>query len=114
MDQLGRALKTRSPVQRRTLFHDDVTYYSFEEPPESVWAFPAKVATYKERLRFSGQEEHRFVFSTKRHAFDAYCVDTFLVGNGYKRPRPNLDEAHHRVDLVLGPLLDCCRLVTVV
>jgi hypothetical protein len=110
-DRLVRVLGKRSPVQRRTCFHDDVTYYPFERPPEVAWALPATLATHKEESRFSREEEHRFVFSTKRHAFDANRVETFLVGNASVRRRHALDPARHRRLLALGPLGECCRIV---
>ena len=103
-DRLVRALGKQSPIQRRT-------YYPFETPPEGTWALPAKLAMHKEESRFSHEEEHRFVFSTKRHAFDANRVETFLVGNASARRRRLLDPAGHRRPLALGTLRECCRII---
>jgi hypothetical protein len=111
--RLARALGRRSPVQRRTLFRADVSYYSFEKPPGAVWALPAKLATYKDESRFADEEEHRFVFSTDRNAFKPERVEVQLVGKDhFRRRRRPLDAKVHRVPLTLGPLSDCCRIVS--
>jgi len=109
-NRLARALGKRSPVHRRTLFHDDVTYYRFEEPPLGVWPLPARLTTHKES-RYSDEEEHRFIFSTKRNAFALEHVEIVLVHRDARTPRRTLDPMHHRRPLALGPLDDCCQIV---
>ena len=111
LERLASTLKKQSPVQRQSLFREDVTYYSIDDPPGTNWALPKKLATHK-GLRFADQEEHRFVFASKRHAFDPYRVDTWLVGDGAaRRARPKLAAINHCRDLALGPLFDCCRTI---
>jgi hypothetical protein len=110
-ERVGRALKKRSPVQRRTLFHTDVIYYAFEEPPGVAWALPDMLATHKERRRFLDQAEHRFIFSTKRHAYDPNRVEAILVNENHRMTRPKLDPSVHCNDLVLGCMGDCCELI---
>jgi hypothetical protein len=111
-ERLSRALEKCSPVQRRTFFHDDVTYYRFEDPPGNVWPLPSKLATHKVE-QFSEEEEHRFVFSTKRNAFAFQRVDLVLAGSAARAPTPTptLDPARHRRPMVLGSLGDCCRVL---
>jgi hypothetical protein len=112
--RLAKALQKRSPTQARTLIRGDVSYYDFEsEEPGENWALPPKLSTQK-RLGegFELEHEHRFLFATRRHAFEVNKVDPFLVGPDHKHLRRVLPDADHRVLIELGPLTDCCQMVS--
>jgi len=108
--RLEASLKKRSPIQHLTFFYDRVTYYSFEDDPNPIWALPHRLVMHKQK-RFDDQKEYRFTFGTKKQAFKPYRIEAVIEQEGFRRPKPRLDPKKHCTDLVLGPMAGICRVV---
>ena len=67
----------RSGFKPGTLVDGSVEYYSVADPPEEVWALPARIAMSKVDI-YSHQQEYRFAFA-RNNAFDFEKVTIQLV-----------------------------------
>jgi hypothetical protein len=106
-----RSVLRRIPVAKvATLIHDEVRYYSFDDPPENVHALPDRLTMHKS-LAFKDQHEYRIAFGTRRDVFDFENVDYLIVREDERRRRRVLKEPEHRWKLTVGSLAQCCRLL---
>ena len=110
VSRIQTALRKRSPVQARTFRHRLVHYRALEEPPDHRWALPDELALLKEDS-FSDQHEYRFIFSPKKHAYKFQNLRLQLTPRDAPAVRTRLDIKKHCIDLRVGSLADCVRLV---
>jgi hypothetical protein len=108
--RLRSALRTHRSAKTETLIHDEVKYYTFEAPPDNVWALP-HLLTMRKHNGFLGQSEYRFAFGIRRNVFNLEHVDCFIVREGETLPILKLEAAHHCKIISTGSLADCCRLM---
>lgn len=89
--------------------HGDVRYWSPEDPPREIWAFPHLLAMHK-HTSHQDDREYRFAFGTRSDVFDFENVFGLVVPADYVFPRIELEPQAHRKKLYLGNMMDCCRL----
>jgi hypothetical protein len=109
--RLRTGLRRNPRAKVRTLIHDQVVYYATEQPPEEVWALPARIVMHKHR-DFAHQHEYRFAFGTKANVFDFQNADYALVRDVTGVATALNERECPRMKLRLGPMEDCCRLVS--
>jgi hypothetical protein len=102
-------LSQHRKVRAETLIHDEVRYWSSEQPLDEAWALPHMLTLQKHRDH-SWQREYRFAFGTRANVFDFQNVDCRLLSHDIIPPRYGLDPQCHRLKLRLGSLSDCCRI----
>lgn len=107
--QIARAVATHRKARLDRLIHGEVRYWSPEDPPGDIWAFPHLLAMHKHDSHRDDQE-YRFAFGTRLNVFDFENVFGLVVPPEYVFPRIGLDPQAHRMKLSLGNLTDCCRL----
>ena len=103
------AVAPHRSARPETLIHNDVKYWSPDNPPEEVWALPDRLTMHKHH-DYSVQKEYRLAFGTRANVFDFENIEGFVVHKDYRWPRLTLDPQGHRMRLRIGPLTDCCRL----
>lgn len=108
--QLRGVLRRNPRAKFETLIHDEVRYYSLEDPPDNIHALPDRLTMHKHKS-YEDQREYRFAFGTRRDVFDFEHIDYHIVREGIRHPRDVLDENKHRRLLKIGSLAHCCRLL---
>jgi hypothetical protein len=107
--RIARAVSRHRKARLDRLIHAEVRYWTHDEPPAEVWAFPHLLATHKHESH-KGEREYRFAFGTRSNVFDFENVFGFVVPPAYVFPVIQLDQQVHRMKLYLGNLTDCCRI----
>ena len=110
LQHMRRAVERHRRARADTLIHDRVCYGLPENPPIEVWALPHSL-TMSKYEGYAQDQEYRFAFGTRRDVFDFENVTGLVVPEGYIYSRLALEPQAHRMQLFLGPLADCCRLV---
>ncbi len=109
LHHVKRAVERHRKARAETVIHDQVCYWSPENPPRE-WALPHRL-TMSKHEGYAPDQEYRFAFGTRGDVFDFENVTGLIVPEGYKFPRLALEPQAHRMRLLLGPLADCCRLL---
>jgi hypothetical protein len=109
LQRIARGVATHRKARLDRLIHGEVRYWSPEDPPREIWAFP-HLLTMHQHQSHSDDREYRFAFGTRSDVFDFEHVFGLVVPPGYVFPRIELDAQVHRMKLHLGTLTDCCRL----
>ena len=107
--RIARAVAAHPKARVDRLIHGEVRYWSPEDPPGAIWAFPHLLTMHKHKSH-ANDREYRFAFGTRADVFDFENVFGLVVPPGYTFPRIELDPQVHRMKLQVGNLADCCRL----
>ena len=107
--RIARAVDKHPRARLDRLIHAEVRYWSTEDPPGEIWAFPHLLTMHK-HISHRNDREYRFALGTQSDVFDFENVFGVVVPPGYAFPRIALDAQIHRMKLYLGKLADCCRL----
>lgn len=97
----------KGSLRNSRLLADPVNYYEKENSPGSRYACPDEIIMSKPNS-FEIEQEYRFAFAKKRHAFD---VDKNLKFSLSKELKP-YSEADDDIVLKLGDLTDICSIVS--
>lgn len=103
------AVERHRSARLETLIHNDVKYWSPDDPPEEVWALPDRLTMHKHH-DYAAQREYRLAFGRRANVFDFENIEGFVVHKDYVWPRLTLEPQAHRMKLLIGPLKNCCRL----
>jgi hypothetical protein len=107
--RIAQAVESHHRARLDRFIHGGVRYWSPEDPPQGIWAFPHMLAMHKHESH-SSDREHRFAFGVRSDVFDFEKVFGFVVPAGYDFPKIQLDAGSHRLKLYLGKLGECCRI----
>lgn len=106
--RIERAVAAHRKARVDRLIHGEVRYWSPDNPPGAIWAFPHLLTLHKHESH-KYEREYRFAFGIRADVFDFQNVFGLIVPPGYVFPRIELDPHVHRMKLRLGNLTDCCR-----
>jgi len=107
--RIARAIDNHHRARLDRFIHGEVRYWSPEDPPKDVVAFPHLLTLHKHRSH-EPEREYRFAFGLRADVFDFQNVFGFVVPPGYEFPKVTLNVGSHRMKLHLGALGDCCRI----
>ena len=107
--RIGNWVAAHRKARLDRLVHGEVRYWSPEDPPGSIWAFPHLLTMHKHEFH-AHEREYRFAFGTRADVFDFENVFGLIVPPAYVFPRIELHPQAHRMKLHVGSLTDCCRL----
>ena len=110
LQHMRRAVELHRKARADTLIYDRVCYWLPENPPHEAWALPDRL-TMSKYEGYARDQEYRFAFGTRKDVFDFEKITGLIVPEGYKYQQLALEPQAHRMELFLGPLADCCRLV---
>ena len=109
MRRVHLALKRHGKARPETLIHDHVQYWSTNEPPNEVWAFPHLLTMRKHEMH-RWQQEYRLAFGIRSGVFDFENVECRVNPDDVHPARIDVDAQCHRMKLRLGSLETCCRI----
>jgi hypothetical protein len=110
LERIASHLAAHRKARVDRLIHGAVRYWSEENPPGEIWAFPHLLTMHK-HVFHQKDREYRFAFGTRADVFDFENVYGVIVPPGYVFPKITLTPQAHRMKLQLGKLADCCRLL---
>ena len=98
------------PIAKTPVIHNRVSYYATTDLPGTTYALPDRIIFHKHET-FRDQHEYRFAFGTQSNVFDFERVQWSLREVGDTARSRELNDSEHRLQIRLGSLSDCCRLI---